>query len=363
MAAGRASRMVELTSRRPKCLMPICNKPMIWYSLKMLEKAGFEGIWNIHFAHRFWWIVSVLLFTEAIVVVQDYYKNEVAAVPSKFGLIIRLDIVTIPKSEEMGTADSLRYVQDKLKAPDVVVVSSDLVTDIPLHNVFNLHRIHNASATLLFGRTPSDGTQTPVPGPKAKHKQGKCFSQTWNILILKFTRSESDLVGLDLTTSRLVFLASEADFEEELTLSKHVFKSFPQINVESQLIDAHFYLLKKWVCDYLGEHRSLSMLKGEVLPHLVRKQFAKAPTTIDKDQIDHSVVLVNTKRGTPLSETARQSHPFPFTFRHLQLCNRRRTGLECSQPVSVEWPQWRPVRSLPQPQHTLLCPRHQTWRR
>lgn len=44
MAAGRGSRMTDLTHDRPKCLLPICNRPMIWFSLKMLENAGFEGI-------------------------------------------------------------------------------------------------------------------------------------------------------------------------------------------------------------------------------------------------------------------------------------------------------------------------------
>lgn len=43
MAAGRGSRMTDLTHNRPKCLLPISNRPMIWYPLKMLESTGFEG--------------------------------------------------------------------------------------------------------------------------------------------------------------------------------------------------------------------------------------------------------------------------------------------------------------------------------
>ena len=35
--------MSDLTSNTPKCLLPIGNKPMIWYPVKMLEKAGFTG--------------------------------------------------------------------------------------------------------------------------------------------------------------------------------------------------------------------------------------------------------------------------------------------------------------------------------
>jgi len=44
MAAGRGSRMTELTSCIAKPLLPVGNKPMIWYPVNMLEKAGFQGV-------------------------------------------------------------------------------------------------------------------------------------------------------------------------------------------------------------------------------------------------------------------------------------------------------------------------------
>jgi len=43
MAAGKGSRMTEITAGRPKCLLPIANTPMIWYPLQMLEREGFQG--------------------------------------------------------------------------------------------------------------------------------------------------------------------------------------------------------------------------------------------------------------------------------------------------------------------------------
>jgi translation initiation factor eIF-2B subunit gamma len=44
MAGGRGSRMTELTAGRPKCLLPIGNKPMVWYPLQLLERTGIEGM-------------------------------------------------------------------------------------------------------------------------------------------------------------------------------------------------------------------------------------------------------------------------------------------------------------------------------
>lgn len=66
-------------------------------------------------------------------------------------------------------------------------------------------------------------------------------------------------MGLDLQTPRLVFLVSEADLtsdnEEELSIRKSVMKHFPQISVQGNLLDAHLYVIKKWVCDYISENR------------------------------------------------------------------------------------------------------------
>lgn len=43
MAGGRGSRMTELTAGRPKCLLPIGNKPLVWYPLQLLERTGIKG--------------------------------------------------------------------------------------------------------------------------------------------------------------------------------------------------------------------------------------------------------------------------------------------------------------------------------
>lgn len=43
LAAGKGSRMTELTNKIPKCLLPIANKPMIHFPLTMLIEADFTG--------------------------------------------------------------------------------------------------------------------------------------------------------------------------------------------------------------------------------------------------------------------------------------------------------------------------------
>ena len=43
LAGGKGSHMTELTNALPKPLLPVGNKPLIFYPLKMLEKAEFQG--------------------------------------------------------------------------------------------------------------------------------------------------------------------------------------------------------------------------------------------------------------------------------------------------------------------------------
>lgn len=43
MAAGGGSRMTDLTYNTPKPMLPVGNKPLMWYPLNLLERVGFEG--------------------------------------------------------------------------------------------------------------------------------------------------------------------------------------------------------------------------------------------------------------------------------------------------------------------------------
>eukprot|EP00128_Syssomonas_multiformis_P010078 Colp12_sorted_trinity150504_noHs@23999 len=52
MAGGGGSRMMPFSQDIPKPLIPIANKPMVWYILNQLEKAGFEEVILVHQARH-----------------------------------------------------------------------------------------------------------------------------------------------------------------------------------------------------------------------------------------------------------------------------------------------------------------------
>ena len=47
---------------------------------------------------------------------------------------------------------------------------------------------------------------------------------------------------------------------------------FPHFTMHCKLLDTHLYIIQHWLLDYLSEQKSISSIKGELIPHLVRRQ-------------------------------------------------------------------------------------------
>ncbi|XP_011871014.1 PREDICTED: translation initiation factor eIF-2B subunit gamma [Vollenhovia emeryi] len=282
LAGGNGSRMMELTAGKPKCLLPIANVPMIWYPLRILERSGFK---------------------EAIVVVTETARPDVSASLDKLGLKIKIEFVGIPAAEDLGTADSIRFIYEKIYT-DILVISCDLITSVDISEILNLYRKHNASITALMLPAPK------VPGdfvtPGVKNKQ----------------RPEMDLVGIDKNTGRLIFLASSSDFEEMVDTSPRLLGKHANFTIRSKLMDAHLYIINKWVVDYLMSNKSFATLKGELLPYIVDKQLSKS-----KQSIDDKTSLVQMELKEDIFHFATET-PLDVLIRKLSAFNDHSTDLE-----------------------------------
>uniref|UniRef100_A0A7M4G2N5 Translation initiation factor eIF2B subunit gamma n=1 Tax=Crocodylus porosus TaxID=8502 RepID=A0A7M4G2N5_CROPO len=301
MAAGGGSRMMDLTSSIAKPLLPVGNKPLIWYPLNLLERVGFEEV--------------IVVTTKEI--------HKLLNLDTK----LKLDIVYISDDLDGGTADSLRYIHPKIKT-DVLVLSCDLITDVALHEVVDLFRAHNAMLSMLMKKAHEP--MEVVPGQKGK----------------KAPVEQRDFIGLDDTGKRLLFMANEADLDEELVIKRSILQNsrlqhgwphsrffkwtvsfhytrvqfcmgppltarttrryfshsdlppltvgnglsgekplsrHPRIHIRTGLVDAHLYCMKKCVVDFLAENKSITSIRSELIPYLVRKQFS-CPTSSQQEQ-------------------------------------------------------------------------------
>ncbi|GFR09906.1 translation initiation factor eIF-2B subunit gamma, partial [Trichonephila clavata] len=232
MAAGTGSRMREITSGIPKCLLPVGNVPLIYCTLNILKQAG---------------------FLEAIIIVRENEKAKVQnAIENEFDL--RLDIVGIPKHEDWGTADSLRHISDKIKSYNVIVLSCDIVSDFALQSMIHLHRMRCSSLTILLVPFPKSLKEAEVPGSKKKAK------------------FERDIIAMD-SQGKLIFINAEADFEETVPFKRYILEQNSEIKVYGNLMDAHVYIINKDLVSFIVRNAQISTIKGEFLPVAVKKQF------------------------------------------------------------------------------------------
>ncbi|XP_040264124.1 translation initiation factor eIF-2B subunit gamma isoform X1 [Bufo bufo] len=242
MAVYGGSRMQDLTTSIPKPRLPVGNKPLVWYPLNMLERAGFEEV--------------IVVTTKEV---QKYIPD----------MRMKVEVVCLPddRASEMGTADSLRHISSKIKS-DVLVIGCDLITEVALHEVIDLFRAHNATLAMLMQKAPEPSEH--VPGQKGKQKAVE----------------ERDFIGVDDSGSRLLLLANEEDLDDGLDLKKCIFQRYPRIHMKMGMLDAHLYCLRKYVLDFLADNDSFSSVRRELVPYLVSKQFSHKNVNHETDKKD-----------------------------------------------------------------------------
>lgn len=173
--AGFGTDLYPLTEANnlPKALLPIANKPMIWYVLKWCEDAGFSSI-------------MVICQTEIESCLSSYLKNV-------YDGHIRIQVYALSGVDDvLGTADLIRKVHDKIKN-DFIVLSCDLITNLPPHEILDFHRIHTPTVTFLLYDVAKDG----------------------NFLISKDSDRKM-FFGINKPDNSLVFVKSESEMNEEL---------------------------------------------------------------------------------------------------------------------------------------------------
>lgn len=222
---------------------------MVYYPLKSLQDAGFSGecylmtIASFNSKDRY-------THTDVLIVVPDVHQQEIAEELRSLGLELRIDYQAIPMDQQLGTAESLVLAKDKL-VTDLIVLSCDVVTDYPLSRLLTLHRDQNPSLIALIW-TQNASAMTNAYGSSKN-------------------RSEKDLIGVD--GKRLVFFSSESDFGQSIPFSCSMIRKTTDVRIFSNYFDSHVYVFRKQAIDALIREATITSIKGELLPHLVEKQF------------------------------------------------------------------------------------------
>uniref|UniRef100_A0A5B7AAY6 Translation initiation factor eIF2B subunit gamma n=1 Tax=Davidia involucrata TaxID=16924 RepID=A0A5B7AAY6_DAVIN len=238
LAGGTSKKLVPLVSKEvPKALLPVANRPVLSYVLELLEQSNLKDL------------IVVVEGEDAALRVGGWISG---------AYVDRLHVEVAAVPEGVGTADALRAIARHLTANDILVVSGDLVCDVPPGAVAAAHRRHDAVVTSMLCSTPVSGSSdSGSSGGKDKAKKsGRC-----------------NIIGLDPTKQFLLHIATAAEVEKDIRLQKSILRAVGQMEIRADLMDAHLYAFNRSALQaVLDQKETFQSLKQDVLPYLVRSQ-------------------------------------------------------------------------------------------
>ncbi|KCV68342.1 hypothetical protein H696_05259 [Fonticula alba] len=222
LAGGYATKLDPLSSGDvPKALLPIANRPMLHYVLDYFSEMACDDILLItqpSFASK---------FTEFLHQASPGWKVDLCVVEA-----------------QGGTADALREVKDKIRG-DFVVVSCDLITNLDIHLVFDIHRKHDSSMTIV----------TMTPEPSKDDVDGGLF------------------LGTNESGDRLLFYQPVEDTFDSLNVRMAMLRHFPTLKIRRNVLDQHIYVFRNWVLELLDANEHLRSIQYDLVPFLVKAQY------------------------------------------------------------------------------------------
>lgn len=243
-------------------------------------------------------------------IIQNSAANTLPELLQRFGVSMKVILHEIPDGSEMGTADAIRTLGDKITT-DFIVISSDLVTDFKMGPLIDRHRVHSASVTCLLVQPEPLNDAERLAALNAKNKG--------------HDEGLADFIGLDPVSDRLMMLANQADAEDEhLAVRVAMLRQYPQMDVHCNLLDAHLYVFAKWVVDYIAANKKISSLKGDLLPRLINAQYLKQGEKVPAPHQFTSDVFLSSMEHKTGTDTVRC---YGYTEKHgdLGICTRANT--------------------------------------
>ncbi|KAE9462313.1 hypothetical protein C3L33_05767, partial [Rhododendron williamsianum] len=184
---------------------------------------------------------------------------------------LHVEVAAVP--EDVGTAGALRAIGHHLTAHDILVVSGDLVCDVPPGAVAAAHRRHDAVVTAMLCSAPVSGpSDSASSGGKDKAKKPGRYN----------------IIGLDPTRQFMLFIAAGAEVEKDVRVQKSILRAVGQMEIRADLMDAHLYAFKRSVLqEILDQKENFHSLRQDVLPFLVRSQL-RSELSLDGAQAEEN---------------------------------------------------------------------------
>ncbi len=126
LAGGKGTRLRPLTLTVPKPMVPVVDKPFLYYLLKMLKGEGVTRV-----------VFSVGYLGEQI---RDYFGE----------FWCGLELSYVLEKEPLGTGGAISACMDKVTDDEVVVINGDTYCQIDLNEMILSHKQHRAEITIAL---------------------------------------------------------------------------------------------------------------------------------------------------------------------------------------------------------------------
>jgi mannose-1-phosphate guanylyltransferase len=131
LAAGQGTRLLPLTERTPKALVPVAGRPMIDYCLLLLKRYGIRDI-----------IINLHHLGDQI----ESYLGD--------GTQLGLQITYSKEAELLDTGGGLLKAKPFLQDGTFIVINTDVLIDLSLRELMAFHEQKGAVATLVLRLDP-----------------------------------------------------------------------------------------------------------------------------------------------------------------------------------------------------------------
>jgi mannose-1-phosphate guanylyltransferase/phosphomannomutase len=129
MAGGEGTRLRPLTSRTPKPLVPIANRPVMEHIILLLRESGITEL-----------VASVHYLADEI---ESYFGD---------GSQLGVSIAYVVEDTPLGTAGAVKWAEPWLGGEDFIVISGDVMTDCDIRALAEHHTAQGNDATIALKR-------------------------------------------------------------------------------------------------------------------------------------------------------------------------------------------------------------------
>ncbi|KAI8646086.1 hypothetical protein BD408DRAFT_410645 [Parasitella parasitica] len=217
---------LPISHEMPRCLMPICNIPLIEYTMELLATVDILEVFVVCTTH--------------IDAIKAYFEQSEWMKPNS-----RLSVKIVATPECMSVGDALRELDARqLITTDFILTTGELISNIKLDKLLEEHRARrkidkNSIMTMLL----KEASRTHTARPK----------------------DSSSVFVLDPTTHQCVYYESVVSLprKHRMDISPEIFENRPQIEFRNDLVDPYLDICSVEVPALFTENFDWQLLRSD----------------------------------------------------------------------------------------------------